>query len=535
MTQRPKSLAGRRQGMAIVIVLALLALTLGFSYALMRNRTSDHELERNQARKADARTAAQAGMSVALRKLYDGSWAGADTNFAGSLSTDNLLGFTVTYTTGDSALASSSADWNEYPFRLTIDSKGYSIDPTTSSSRSEYTIRTVVQLVRRKLNTSQAASGLESLSICQSKNSEVRIQHPVRLNGYVYIQGEIEFSRSYPQGWRGTEYMKFFEDLYDMYDDKGWDYRTFGGTLLTPSSRQPLTGDVVQVLDAKLRVPRINVSTTSARPVPAISSFGGYRLYDKGKLYPGQSLTVTADSSDVVPSADYVVTPGTYAADPQTNPLGVFTAPQASIGFTSNTTLQGVVVSCASGTSSDVHIAGTNVSLQGKDLPTLNGDSTIYRLPVILAKDDVRVHDGTNRTINGWIVCGDGFQLMPGASSTTLTVNGGVFCDELYLDGRTSWVQSSSLWDSAYDSYDGGLLYNLLHGLLGIGHRDYFPGWLYDNRASWGIYLTPRLIFNATPDGVKNHVPDADQPIYVPHTDEGGLRWDVVRWQEIGA
>jgi hypothetical protein len=43
------------------------------------------------------------------------------------------------------------------------------------------------------------------------------------------------------------------------------------------------------------------------------------------------------------------------------------------------------------------------------------------------------------------------------------------------------------------------------------------------------------LIFNATPDGVKNHLPDFSQPIYVPHPDDGQLLWDVIRWTEVGA
>src|SRR6186713_2902167 len=136
-SQRIVALAARRRfprrGIALVLVLALLALTLGFSYALLRTHTTDHELERNQSRKNDARSAAQAGVAVALRKLYDGTWAGADTTFTGDLTADKLQGFTVTYITGDSDLTASSADWSEYPFRITILSKGYSIDPTATS------------------------------------------------------------------------------------------------------------------------------------------------------------------------------------------------------------------------------------------------------------------------------------------------------------------------------------------------------------------------------------------------------------------
>jgi len=513
--------------MAIVIVLALLALTLGFSYALLRAHTSDNELERNQARKGDARTAAQAGMSVALRKLYDGSWGGADTNFAGDLTTDKMLGFTVTYTTGDSSLTSASADWNEYPFRLTIDSKGYSIDPTTAASRSEYTIRTVVQLIRRKLNTNQATVGMETVSVGQSSSSNARIHYPVRLNGFVYIQGEIEFSRSYPQSWRGTEYMTFFDDVYDMYHDFGWDYRPFSGVLLTPSTRQPNTGDVVNVLDAQLHVSRVNIPTSSAPLVPAATSVSGYQLYAKGKTYPAQAISATLDTADVVPNAEYVVTAGTYAADMQTNPLGIYKCSVGSVGLTSNTSLQGWLLACGQGSSSDIHVSGSNITIQAPTLPAVTGDSTNYRLPTLMASDDVRVYDGTNRNITGWVVAGDQFQLEPGAASTTLTVTGGVFCGTLYLDERTGWTQSLASWQSAYTTWN--------NTILKLGQNIYFPGWLNNNRSAWGIYLTPRLIFNATPNGVKNHVPDLSQPIYIADPSDGGLQWDVVSWKEIGA
>ena len=542
----------RRRGMALVMVLGLLAITLGFSYALLRSHAVDHELERNQSRRIDARTAAQAGLAVALRKLYDDTWSGADTTFAGNLSTDNLQGFTATYTTGDGSLTSSLADWSEYPFRLTIDSKGYSIDPSAASSRSEYTIRVVVQLIRRKLNTSLVKKlelgepDIERYSIYQSANTPVRIHYPIRINDSFRLQGELEFSRRYPRNYLDLQYFKLFSDLQSMYAaNNAWDYRPFNGRLFTPSTRQPIAGDVVSVLDAKLFVPRSNVGTSGAPPVPTVSAFSGYRLYAKGKNYPGQAVATIYDSQDVVPNADYLVTAGTYAPDPQLNPLGVFTSIQGSIGFSSNTSLQGMLLAYATGDSADVHVGGTNITLQGSTLPALTGDALIYRLPAVIAQDDVRVYDGTNRTVNGWVVCGDEFQLYPGASSTTFTVNGGIFCNKLYLDERSTWKQGYSEWQDAYDQYNGrnSLVYKLVQDaitlLLGpteLAQNDYFPGWLNNHRKSWGIYLAPRLIFNATPNGVKNHMPDLAQPIYVGHSDDSDkLLWDILRWQEIGA
>jgi hypothetical protein len=87
-------------------------------------------------------------------------------------------------------------------------------------------------------------------------------------------------------------------------------------------------------------------------------------------------------------------------------------------------------------------------------------------------------------------------------------------------------MQSEANWGGAFSSWNSAI--------LKLGQNAYFPGWLENNRSTWGIYLTPRLIFSATPSGIKNHVPDFSQPIYVADPADGGLRWDIVRWTEVG-
>jgi hypothetical protein len=512
-----------------VIVLGLVAITLGLSYTLLRSQSFDFQSQRNQSRVTEARAAAQAGMAIALRKLHDGSWSGADTSFTGNLDTSGLQGFVVTYTTGDSRLTESSPDWSEYPFRLTIVSKGYAIDPLTSSSRSDYTVQTVVQLVRKRRSSSTVArSGLEAFSIFQTGNDDATIHYPVRINGNAHVQGEIDFSQSYPRPYYGSEYFQFWDDLRRMYDDRGWDYRPFGGHIYTPTSRQPWYSDFWKVLDSRLRVPWTNVSTSSTPAVPMPSSFASYRLYAKGKAYAVKSLAVQPDASDAYPSADYVLPSGSYGPDMTSNPLGVFTFAQDRVAIGSATTVQGMVLSRLSTSYSDMVIAGNQITLSGTALPPLQGETGTCRLPAVMSRDSIRVFDGQTRQVNGWLVCGDDFRLEPGSSQSTLTVNGGVFSKRLYLHERTAWIQSSSAWDDAMDSWNVSAK---------TGLNQYFPGWLSNfRRDQWGFYLTPRLIFNPTPTGDTNHVPDWSQPLYVPHPDDGGaLLWDVVSWTEPGA
>ena len=69
----------RPRGMAIVMVLGLLAITLAISYATLRGQGTTSQLARNNSRALDARVAAQSGLTAAVRKISENSWSGVDT------------------------------------------------------------------------------------------------------------------------------------------------------------------------------------------------------------------------------------------------------------------------------------------------------------------------------------------------------------------------------------------------------------------------------------------------------------------------
>src|SRR4029079_5383859 len=98
-TARRAATFRRPRGIAIVLVLGLLAMTLAISYATLRGQASTAELARNKNRSSDAGAAAQSGLAAALRKMSDGTWAGIHSTLRSNVTNDSW--YQVTFTTGD--------------------------------------------------------------------------------------------------------------------------------------------------------------------------------------------------------------------------------------------------------------------------------------------------------------------------------------------------------------------------------------------------------------------------------------------------
>ena len=92
-----------------------------------------------------------AGISIALRKMNEPDWPGVGTSEKGQLSGEQ--GYTYTYTSGDAQLTASDDDYDDYPFRVTIESTGFSPASASAENRSQFTMRAVVQLVPRRVNS----------------------------------------------------------------------------------------------------------------------------------------------------------------------------------------------------------------------------------------------------------------------------------------------------------------------------------------------------------------------------------------------
>lgn len=179
-----------RQGFAVVIVLALLTVTLALSYSMMRVQATTNEIQRNMSRQSDARQAAISGISAGIREMYKGTWGGIDTTLAMNLGDNHS--YAVRYETGDPWLAEDDPDYAEYPFRVTVISTGYALDSVNSSVKSQYTIRAVVQLVRRKLqaNPSQWTAAAGHALYCFGTGDNY-LEAPWQVHGKTLVNGKL--------------------------------------------------------------------------------------------------------------------------------------------------------------------------------------------------------------------------------------------------------------------------------------------------------------------------------------------------------
>src|SRR5262245_24542794 len=66
----------RPRGIAVVMVLGLLAITIAVSYATLRGQGTTTQLARNNSRALDARAASRSGIAAAIRKMSENSWGG---------------------------------------------------------------------------------------------------------------------------------------------------------------------------------------------------------------------------------------------------------------------------------------------------------------------------------------------------------------------------------------------------------------------------------------------------------------------------
>src|SRR5256885_15652942 len=110
----------RPRGIAIVMVLGILAITIAVSYATLRGQGTTTQLARNGSRSLEARAAARSGIAAALRSMSENGWGGVTTSLSSNVTANSW--YQVTYTTGDDKLTDGNASYSEWPFRVTIKS-----------------------------------------------------------------------------------------------------------------------------------------------------------------------------------------------------------------------------------------------------------------------------------------------------------------------------------------------------------------------------------------------------------------------------
>src|SRR5690349_929697 len=93
----------RPRGIAVVMILGLLAITIAVSYATLRGQGTTTQLARNNSRSLDARAASRSGIAAALRKISENAWGGVSVTLQSNVTPNSW--YVVTFTTGDAKLA----------------------------------------------------------------------------------------------------------------------------------------------------------------------------------------------------------------------------------------------------------------------------------------------------------------------------------------------------------------------------------------------------------------------------------------------
>lgn len=512
------------RGMAVLLVLGLLAITLAVSYATLRTQATAIQLARNTGRSLDARLAAESGLAAAMHKISDSSWAGVDVPLGANITDDSW--YEVSFSTGDPELLPTATNYGEYPYRLTITSTGYAADPANPDIRAIHRVRSVVQLARAQMVADPANwTSLTGFTIYQWANRAAIVQFPFRSTGPVTILGKLYLTLEYPQD--GSARDQYLNDLRLMRSDGRGDHRPFGALVTIAYLRQDAA--TLNQLTTQLGLTTADSLASTTAPVSHPGGVGTYRLYPGGKDYTPPIL------QDIYGATIQDVT---LAPDPATNPLGVFRS-RGSLTVKSNVQIRGTLIT--NGTSPTVNIEGTNVVLQSADLPLLEGSTQRWQLPVALVKEDLKIYSGSDAQIKGAALVWDDFEIRNGTSTTPFALTGSLAAAGLQVRGRTPWKMTSSDWDADHNEYlevrDGGLLGALLGVLnsilssLGLGSGDelFFPEFMQWKR---GFNFQPILTIKPDSSGVRSHWHDWTRPIFEKAPNDPGLRWNLIRYED---
>ena len=514
----------RRRGMAVLLVLGLLAITLAVSYAALRTQGTTSNTARNASRTLDARLAAESGLAAAMHKISDASWQGVDVSLHGDVTDDSW--YDVSFTTGDTQLLPGDPNYAELPYRLTITSTGYAEDPANPDLRAIHRVRNVVQLARREMSADPANwSALTAKTVYQWANRSIVVQGPVRVSGPANINGKLFLFPTYPSYAAARD--QYLTHLNAMRQAGRGDHRPFNGPLGIALTRQDVT--TLHHVQVKLAVATTDTSlvpTTAPLTHPGIVS--GYRLYPGGKVYQPPVLQTTYGAS---------LANLTLGPDPATNPLGLFRS-SGALAIQSNVRITGTIVTDSS--LPEIQIHGTNVLLQAASLPRLEGSNQTWQLPVALVKTYLRINSNSSSQIKGTAIVWDDFEIKTGSATTQFTLSGNLFTAGLNLRGREGWTMTATDWTNDYNDFNdtGGLLGGLLASLLNTvrsalglpaGATVHFPEYMQHQR---GFTIQPALTLQPDSSGVLPHWQDWTQPIYVKDPSDPGLRWNLVRYED---
>ena len=566
-----------RRAMATLVVLLLISVTLAMSYSIMRSQGTAVAIQANANLTAEARQAAITGLTLGLKTMHDGDWAGVDSPVSGSLG--SYQGYQVTYTTGDDSLGEDDPDYEEYPYRVTLLSTGWAADPGDASRTATHRAKAVVRLVPRKLSDEpEDLDEIRRHTVYQSGMGVFKVNVPFRIEGPVRIQKTLDLAKvgffEPWYAWPEAARVRYLTDLEAMRQASLGDFRPFTGTLSLPYNLQQ--AGLIDLLNTSMDVSTNNVASDSIDDWDYPSQIPTYRIYPGGKTYSAKLLGSTLRYVELKPEVE-------------TNPLGIYYR-DGAVSIQDNVKIEGTILTPGSG-GRDLYVRGYNIHLQPHDLPPLYGSEAAVQLPTAVIGDDLIIYPESYASIAGLMVMGDDIEIKEDAQEGPATyfvgashsgwrldeflratmsnyfpeqidrliragcveLNGApagpehvlqsgqrvrvlrrvmigtIVAKDVKIDGREDWFMSSSTWSGLYDDF-----------LDQVEEEDgtaFFPLWLGDEE---GLTTVPDYGIRPDPNNVHYHWQNQNDPIYVPHPDDAspldpdnpGLRWDLLEWTD---
>jgi len=489
----------RQRGFSIIAVMAILSVAVVMTYAMLRADVMSIQLSRNTDRASAARQAARTGLAMAIRRMHHASeWGGVSSVYSQSLGATES--FTATYSAGDPNLTTTDPDWEDYPYRVTIDVQGFAVDTMVSNNVAIANIRAVVKLVPVAMPAELTNwSTVLQHTIYQADNLDVKIELPCRFEGSVRLQGPLLIADQYPDDTDARN--DYLQDLNDAQLDGQPDYRPFDGPVNLPFSEQD--SGMLNDLTVLLGVPVVDIpvseipSDWDTQPKP--KDFSTYQIYPGGPIYSTETLSGTMSGV-------------TFAPNPLTNPLGLFEK-SSDLTLKDSASIRGTLI-----VDKKLKLDGTGISILPVDMLPLDGTTSPVQLPSVLA-NDLEVKDGATATVTGLVGLWNKLKVAAGVYNTTFDFKGHLVFPKFDVQPRTEW--SSSNW-------------GFWHWMFGLtapatGPNQYFPFWLMNPPMSFSPI--PLLTFKQDTQPATYHWkdPDPNVTVYIPRSGDDGLFWDVLR------
>jgi hypothetical protein len=488
----------RRRAFTLIIVLLLLAAALGTAFALMREQTMLAAVQQNHAADIGSRNAALTGLAAGMRTMSESTWGGISSTLNGSLPDGSS--YTTTFAVGDPNLSVGNPDYSLYPMRVTVTSTGKQ-SLGGGSGFQTFVARAVVELVPRKINPAKFSF---NQTVYHWSLSGTTLHMPMQVQGDMRIGGVLNLNPSYPTGSSKSTWLSSLKNL----ANGGQENRFVTGNLVWPALLNLTNSGNVET--------NLGINTTDqlglgTAPFSTPSSLGTYRLYPGGPQY----------TPVLIPGSNPQLSSQSFAADPLTNPLGIFYVNQSSIDLRGSVTINGTLINLASTGDINVATGGSqqNITITAVTLPGLSGQSIAY--PAAVTGDDITVGNGQQLTVTGAMVAGGNFSISAASSSSDFTMTGQLSCGTFSTAANSSWPTSSTTWDNYLNSWNFQRTFG----------QPSYALWLASSPRL--LSPVPKLVFAPNTGTVDNLVPDFSQPVYGPgSSDSGGLRWRLISFRE---